>query len=462
MSDFRIETDSLGDVHVPRDVYYGAQTQRAVDNFPISNRRFPRRFIRAMGLIKKAAAAVNLERAYLTQEIADAITKAADEVIEGKLDAHFVVDIFQTGSGTSTNMNTNEVISNRAIEILGGEIGTKKPVHPNDHVNQGQSSNDTIPTGIHIAASEAVKEDLLPALHKLHKALADKAAAFDDVVKIGRTHLQDAVPVRLGQEFAGYASQIAHGITRVENAVPHLHELALGGTAVGTGLNAPEGFADKAIALIASWTGVPFIGAPSRFEALAARDAAVEMSGQLKTVATSLMKIANDLRWLSSGPRCGIGEITLPSQQPGSSIMPGKVNPVLPEAMMMLCAQVMGNDIAITVGGQHGNFELNVMKPMIASNLLESIDILARGCNAFVDFCVEGITANRERAAGYIEQSLSMATSLAPEIGYDKAASIAKESYKTGRTVREIAKETSGLSEDALNAALDPMGQTGK
>jgi len=462
MTDHRIETDSLGEVEVPKDAYYGAQTKRAVDNFPISRRRFPRRFIRAMGLIKRAAAEENKARGAFSDEITDAIIEAATEVVDGELDAHFVVDIFQTGSGTSTNMNTNEVIANRAIEILGGEVGSKTPVHPNDHVNRGQSSNDTIPSAIHISASEAIAKDLLPALRKLHDALDRKANAFDDVVKIGRTHLQDAVPVRLGQEFSGYASQISHGIARVESARKHLFELALGGTAVGTGLNAPDGYADAIIARIAESTGLPFVGAPNKFEALAARDAAVEMSGQLKTLATSLMKIANDLRWLSSGPRCGIGEIELPSQQPGSSIMPGKVNPVLPEAMMMVCAQVTGNDMAVTIGGQHGNFELNVMKPVIASNLLESIEILANACDALVDFCIEGIQANEERARGFIEQSLSMATALAPEIGYDAASDIAKTSFKTGKTVREVAREREIMSDEALDEALDPMRQTGK
>ncbi len=461
MSTFRTESDSLGQVLVPQDAYFGAQTQRAVDNFPISTRRFPRGFIRAMGLLKYCAAQVNRDAGRLPLELADAILAAAQEVIDGELDDHFVVDIFQTGSGTSTNMNANEVIANRAIARLGGEVGSKKPVHPNDHVNMGQSSNDIIPTAIHIAVLEAVTHQLLPALRKLHAALDEKAMAFDHVIKIGRTHLMDAVPIRLGQEFSGYAAQIANGIHRIEGATPHLAELALGGTAVGTGLNAPPGFADQVIAHVAALTQLPFVQAPNLFEALAARDAAVALSGQLKTVATSLMKIANDLRWLSSGPRCGIGEITLPSQQPGSSIMPGKVNPVLPEAMMMVCAQITGNDLAITIGGQHGNFELNVMMPMLASNLLESIAILAAAADAFVRFCVTGLTANPERAMAFIEQSLSMVTALAPVIGYDAAAQIAKEAWTSGRTVRELAYEANLVSREQIDQALDPMRQTG-
>ncbi|MBI4396188.1 MAG: class II fumarate hydratase, partial [Elusimicrobia bacterium] len=362
----RLEKDSMGTKEVPADAYYGVQTLRAVENFPVSGWRLPRPFIRALALIKRAAAQVNMERGLLDEKRGRAIVQAATEAAEGTWDAHFPVDVFQTGSGTSTNMNANEVIANRAIEILGGEKGTKSPVHPNDHVNQGQSSNDVIPTALHVAALELLAREVLPALEVLRGALAEKAKEFDGILKIGRTHLQDAVPMRLGQEFDGYASQVAHGIKRLENCRPHLAELALGGTAVGTGLNADPKFVEAMIRKLAEETKLPFVGAPSRFEALAARDAAVETSGALKTVAVSLMKIANDLRWLSSGPRCGLGEIELPSLQPGSSIMPGKVNPVIPEATLMAAAHVIGADTAITVGGASGNFELNVMKPLIA------------------------------------------------------------------------------------------------
>ncbi|MFQ5628315.1 MAG: class II fumarate hydratase [bacterium] len=460
MPDYRIETDSLGEVKVPSNAYYGAQSTRARDNFPISSRRMPREFIRAMGIIKAAAAEANMELGLLDEKLGNAIVHAASEVSDGKFDDDFVVDVYQTGSGTSTNMNTNEIISNRAIEILGGEIGSKKPVHPNDHVNMGQSSNDVIPTAFHISALESIVTNLLPALKYLHEALDGKAREFDDVVKIGRTHLQDAVPVRLGQEFSGYASQIAHGIERIENTRSHLSELALGGTAVGTGLNTPKDFPDLAIQKISKLSGIQFTGAPNRFEALAGRDAVVETSGQLKTVAVSLMKIVNDLRWLGSGPRCGIGEIALPSLQPGSSIMPGKVNPVIPESTMMLCATVMGHDVAINIGGQHGNFELNVMMPMMADHLLESIRLLANGCRNLVDRCVNSIKANRERAEGLIEGSLAMVTALAPIIGYDAAAKIAKESFVTGRSVRQLALEKKVLPEDELNRVLDARRQT--
>ena len=460
MSDTRVESDTMGEVRVPAKAYYGAQTQRAVENFPISGVRFPRRFIRAIGLLKKACAEVNLEKTGLDPKTADAIVRAATEVADGRLDAEFPIDIFQTGSGTSTNMNANEVISNRAIELLGGTIGSKKPVHPNDHVNQGQSSNDIIPTVIHIAALEAVEKDLLPALKKLHAALDAKAKAFDKVVKIGRTHLADAVPVRLGQEFGGYAAQVKHGIRRVEAAREGLRELALGGTAVGTGLNAAPGFAPAVIAKVSQATGVPFRQAGNLFEALAAKDACVEMSGALKTVAVSLIKIANDVRWLGSGPRCGIGEILIPDLQPGSSIMPAKVNPVMSEMLMMVGAQVIGNDAAIAVGGLSGNFELNVMKPVIARNLLESIDILAHGAEAFADKCVAGLQANEARCREMIEQSLAMCTALAPKIGYDAAAAIAKEAYKTGKTVREVAKAKKLMPEAELEKLLDPWRMT--
>jgi len=460
MSQTRIERDSLGEVEVPADRYYGAQTERARQNFPVSGLTFPPRFIAAMARIKRQAARVNKDLGLVPPEVADAIVQAADEVIAGKLGADFPLDIFQTGSGTSTNMNVNEVISNRAIEILGGTMGTKQPVHPNDHVNAGQSSNDAIPTAIHVAAYSALAEDLEPALEILASSLEAKAAAFDDVVKIGRTHLQDAVPVRLGQEFSGYAQQVRNGLARVAAAKPRLAQLALGGTAVGTGLNAPPGFADRVIAGLAEVTGHPFVPAPNKFEALAAKDAAVETSGALKTLAVSLTKIANDLRWLSSGPRCGIGEIELPSLQPGSSIMPGKVNPVIPESVLMVCAQVIGNDATIAVGGMQGNFELNVMMPVIAYNLLQSIEILAHVSRLLAERCVDGIEARRERCAELVEKSLALVTSLAPKIGYDRAAEIAKESWKTGKTVRELAREKQVLPEAELERALDARAQT--
>ncbi|HSM50916.1 MAG TPA: class II fumarate hydratase, partial [Thermoanaerobaculia bacterium] len=377
MSGTRTERDSLGEIEVPAEAYWGAQSERARHNFPVSGLVFPRRFLWALGIVKAEAAAVNAELGVVPAPLAEAIRAAAAEVAAGSLDAHFPLDIFQTGSGTSTNMNANEVIANRAIERLGGVRGSKSPVHPNDHVNASQSSNDVIPTAIHVAAYAAVAEELEPALGRLATALAAKAAELDDVVKIGRTHLQDAVPVRLGQELSGHAQQAANGLARLAAAKPRLAELALGGTAVGTGLNAPPGFAEAVIARLAARTGHPFVPAPNRFEALAARDAAVELSGALRTVAVSLTKIANDLRWLASGPRCGLGELELPSLQPGSSIMPGKVNPVMAEALLQVCAQVVGNDAAVALGGLSGNFELNVMMPVIAHNLLQSVELLA-------------------------------------------------------------------------------------
>ena len=456
---FRIEKDSMGEMKVPASAYYGAQTQRAVENFPVSSRRFPRRFIRALGMIKLAAAQVNRELGLLDPKLAEAIAQAAQEVIDGKLDDQFVVDIFQTGSGTSTNMNANEVIANRATELLGGQIGSKV-VHPNDHVNMGQSSNDVIPTAIHIAALEAIEEDLLSALRKLHHTLKAKAQEFDKVVKIGRTHLQDATPVRLGQEFSGYARQIGLGIKRVERVRESLAELALGGTAVGTGLNAHPEFPKRVIQRLSEMTGIGLREAENHFEAQGAQDALVECSGALKVVAVSLMKIANDIRWLGSGPRSGLGEILLPEVQPGSSIMPGKVNPVIAESAIQVAAQVIGNDLVITLGGQWGNFELNTMMPVMASNLLESIQILANALSNFADRCVAGIRADEARCREMIEESLAMGTALAPEIGYDEAAKIAKESYLTGKTVRGIAKERKILPEDRLNEILDPWRMT--
>jgi fumarate hydratase class II len=460
MSETRIEKDSLGEVEVPAGAYYGAQTERARRNFPISGITLPRRFIAAVALIKGEAAAVNEELGIVPPEAAGAIRQAAQEIVDGRHDGQFPLDIFQTGSATSTNMNVNEVLSNRAIEILGGVIGSKKPVHPNDHVNAGQSSNDVIPSAIHVSAYLAIREVLEPGLARLAEALDRKAGELDPVVKIGRTHLQDAVPVRLGQEFSGYAQQAKNALARLEAVRPRLAELPLGGTAVGTGLNAPPGFAEHVIARLAGRTGCPFVPAPNRFEAMAGKDAAVETSGALKTIAASLTKIANDIRWLASGPRCGIGEISIPSLQPGSSIMPGKVNPVIPEAVLMVAAQVVGNDAAITIGGMGGNFELNVMMPMIAHNLLESIEILGNAARLLAEKCVEGIEANRERSEELVERSLAMVTSLVPKIGYDAAAEIAKESVRTGKTVRELCREKGVLPEAELREALDPWGQT--
>jgi fumarate hydratase class II len=437
----RIERDSMGEMQVPADALYGASTQRAVENFPISGRPMSRPFIRALGLIKRAAAATNVELGDLDPALGDAIRKAADEVIEGTLDDQFPVDVFQTGSGTSSNMNANEVIANRACQILGKPIGSRETVHPNDHVNRGQSSNDVIPTALHISCAEEVSNRLLPALTKLHDALQAKAEAYDSIVKIGRTHLQDATPVRLGQVFGGYAAQIERGIERVRDCMPRICELALGGTAVGTGINCPEGFPEKTIARIAEDTGLPFVEAGNHFEAQAARDAAVELSGMLKTVAVSAYRIANDLRFLGSGPRCGIGEVLLPATQPGSSIMPGKVNPVMSEMLIQVAMRVFGNDGAVTAGGASGVFELNVAIPLIADAVLESIHLLANGANTFVDKCLEGLEADEERCAELIEKSLMLCTPLAPAIGYDRAAAIAKKAHLERKTVREVATE---------------------
>lgn len=453
---YRVESDSMGKMRVPSEAYYGAQTARAVENFPVSGRTLPREFIRAMGLVKLAAAQTNAELGFLKKGTARAIARAAQEVVDGKLDDHFVVDVFQTGSGTSTNMNTNEVIANRAAEILKG----KTSVHPNDHVNMGQSSNDVIPTAMHVSSLEAIEKDLIPSLEYLRDALSKKAKQFDHIVKIGRTHLMDATPIRLGQEFSGYASMVDHGISRLRGARNDLSELAIGGTAVGTGINTHKSFGKKVAARISEATGVKFREAKNHFEAQASKDAVVQTSGALKTVSVSLMKIANDIRWLGSGPRCGFGEILLPAIQPGSSIMPGKVNPVVGESVTQVAAQVIGNDTAITIGGQAGNFELNVMMPMMADNLLQSIRLLSRVCTVFVDKCISGIEADEERCGEIIEQSLAMCTSLAPIIGYDNAAAIAKEAYASGRTVREVAREKGVLSDEELDRVLDPFSMT--
>ncbi len=455
----RTEKDSMGEIQVPDDAYYGASTQRAVDNFPISDLRFTRRMIAALGLIKGSAASVNLGLGLISAEQAEAIGRAAEEVIEGVHDDQFVVDIFQTGSGTSTNMNVNEVISNRATELLGGERG-EKLVHPNDHVNASQSSNDVIPTAIHIAAVTTLRETTIPALERLAFALEAKATEFDPIVKSGRTHLMDATPVRLGQEFGGYATQVRKGVERIEATLPGLEELALGGTAVGTGINAPEGFARDTIALVSERTGYGFSEAGDHFEAQGAKDAAAFASGALKTVATALFKIANDIRWLGSGPRTAIGELALPSIQPGSSIMPGKVNPVMAESVMQVVAQVIGNDAAVAWSNANGNFELNVMMPVLAHNLLESAELIGAVCDAFREKCIEGIEANEDRAAELLAKNIIIITALAPKVGYDTAAEIAKKAFATGRGVREVALEMEVLPEDELDRALDLFSMT--
>ena len=450
----------MGEVAVPADALFGAQTQRAVENFPISNLRFPREFIQALGLVKLAAARANMDLGLLDHDIGNAIVSAAKETADGKLDRHFVLDIFQTGSGTSTNMNANEVIRNRAIQMLGGNVGDKKPVHPNDHVNMGQSSNDVIPTAMHVAVLDSIEHRLIPALRKLQKALNLKAGEFDSVVKIGRTHLQDATPVRLGQEFGGYARQVRLGISRLEKLRETLGELPLGGTAVGTGINTHPKFAARAIHHLSKLTGLNLREAGDHFEAQSAKDSIVEASGTLKTIAVSLTKIASDIRLLASGPRCGIGEITLPETQPGSSIMPGKVNPVIAESVLMAAAQVIGNDLTITIGGQAGILELNVMMPVMAHNILESIRLLAASATNLSERCILGIQANKERCNELVEKSLAMCTALAPEIGYDAAASIAEEAYKTGQTVRQIATAKKILPAKRLREILDPLRMT--
>jgi fumarate hydratase class II len=454
--EYRIEKDSLGEMKVPAEALYGPQTQRAVENFPISGLRFGRRFIQAMGVIKRSAAETNAAQGNLDPAIAAAIVAAAGEVVDGKWDDQFVLDIYQTGSGTSTNMNTNEVVARRATQLLEGDGA----VHPNDHVNFGQSSNDVIPTAIHVAARVAIQEELLPAMEHMRAALAAKAEAFDGIVKSGRTHLMDATPVRLGQEFAGYATQVAKGMARVQAAGAELEELALGGTATGTGINTHPDFSALTIARIAKATGVSFREADDHFEAQGSKDAAVNVAGALNTVATSFMKIADDIRWLGSGPTSGLHEIRLPAIQPGSSIMPGKVNPVMSEAMMMVCARVMGNHTTVTVAGSRGNFELNVMMPVLAHALLESITLLANIARAFTDNCVVGIEANEARARELLEKNPAIATALNPYIGYDEAAVVAKESAKRGVSVRDVVRERGLLPEDQIDGALDVRSMT--
>jgi len=454
----RIERDSMGEMEVPANAYYGASTQRAVLNFPISDLRFPRQFIRALGQIKQAAAQVNASLGLLDPQIAEAIVQAAQEVIDGNLDGHFVLDIFQTGSGTSTNMNANEVIANRASELLGGSRGSRK-VHPNDHVNFGQSSNDVIPTAIHLSALVSIEYDLVPALQGLQQVLEQKADEFMPVIKTGRTHLQDATPIRLGQEFLGYAGQVERGIARMRHAQSELAEVALGGTAVGTGVNTHPEFAVQVCRRLSEMNGVTVHETSNHFQAQSTLDNIVEASGALNTLAVSLMKIANDIRWLGSGPRAGIGEIDLPAVQPGSSIMPGKVNPVIAESVCMVCAQVMGNHTTITIAGQSGNFEINVMMPVSTYNLLQSISLLASAARNFTEQCIKGIKATT-RGPEMVERGLAISTSLAPFIGYDAAASISKEAYKTGKTIREVARERTSLSEEELDRILDPANMT--
>jgi len=461
MSDgYRNEKDSMGSLQVPVDAYYGAQTARAKENFPISGMRFPRSMIRALGEIKRAAAVINHREERLPESIAEAIIRAADAVIPGDLDDQFVLDVFQTGSGTSTNMNTNEVIAGRANELLGQGRGGRSPVHPNDHVNMGQSSNDVIPTAIHLAALSRITSGLVPALDELRTAFSQLAAETDDVIRIGRTHLMDATPIRFGQVFHGFSTMMANGIERLSAVQPRLCQLAIGGTAVGTGINTRRDFGQAMAAELADRTGLPVVEAPDHFEAQGSRDALVETSGALRTVAVSLMKIANDIRWLGSGPRCGLGELRLPAVQPGSSIMPGKVNPVIAEAVCQVAAQVMGNDTTVMVAGQAGNFELNVMMPVMAHNVLQSIELLTAVSTVFTQKCVMGLQVDREACRATVEKSLAMCTALAPVIGYDRAARIAKEAWETGRTVREVAKDSGLLGDDELNALLDPLRMT--
>jgi len=447
-------------MQVPGWALWGAQTQRAVENFPISGYRFDRRFIRAVGLIKLAAAEVNHALGLLDEKRLGWISAAAREVIDGKLDDHFVLDVFQTGSGTSTNMNANEVIANRAIQLAGGKVGSRDPVHPNNHVNMGQSSNDVIPTAIHVAAAEALEVDLIPTLRELAAALQAKADRFTDIIKIGRTHLQDATPIRLGQEMGGWAAQARLSADRGARAAAALRELPIGGTAVGTGINTHPEFGRRVAAKLSEWTGVAFEEAANHFEAQSAKDGVCEASGLIRTIAIALTKIANDIRWLACGPRCGLAEITIPATQPGSSIMPGKVNPVMSEMLVQVCAQVIGNDAAITLGGRDGVFQLNTMMPLIARNLLESIRLLTAGVRTFTTRCVAGLEANADRCTRMIEQSLAMCTSLAPAVGYDQAAAIAKEAFATGRTIREVALAKKICPPEKLNALLDPASMT--
>ncbi|MGZ3742614.1 MAG: class II fumarate hydratase [Pseudobdellovibrionaceae bacterium] len=453
--DFRIEKDTMGEVKVPADKFWGAQTQRSRENFKIGGETFPREMIKALGVLKKCAALTNTKLGLLDPKKCEFIVKAADEVIEGKLDGHFPLVVWQTGSGTQTNMNANEVIANRAMNMQGLKLPNKE-IHPNDDVNKGQSSNDTFPTAMHIAVADQVHHRLLPMLEKLHGALVKKQEEFKDVVKIGRTHLMDATPLTLGQEFSGYATQLKYSIQRVKNSLPHLHQLALGGTAVGTGLNTHVQFPVEAAKTIAAETKIPFTTAENKFEALAAHDALVEVSGALNSIGVSLMKIANDIRLLGSGPRCGIGELNLPENEPGSSIMPGKVNPTQSEALTMVCAQVMGNNVAVSIGGSNGHFELNVFKPLIVFNVLNSIRLIADGCESFTDHCVVGIEANRQQIKKHLDNSLMLVTALNPHIGYDNAAKIAKTAHKNGTTLKEEAVKLGLLSAEQFDKIVSP------
>ena len=453
---YRKEKDSMGELEVPDDRYYGAQTQRSLENFKIGGERFQRELIRAYGIIKKAAAKVNSAAGKLNKKIADAISNASDEVIDGKLDDHFPLVIWQTGSGTQSNMNFNEVISNRAIEMLGGVLGSKDPVHPNDHVNMSQSTNDTFPTAINIAAVESTTHKLIPELEKLRQSFESKSKEFDSIIKLGRTHLQDATPLSLGQEFSGYSSALEHGIKRINNALKSCYELAIGGTAVGTGINSFEGYAEATANEISSITDLPFKTAQNKFEALGGQDCIVDLSGALKTVSGSLFKIANDIRWLASGPRSGIGEILIPSNEPGSSIMPGKVNPTQCEAMTMVCAQVMGNDTTIMVSGASGNFELNVYRPVIAYNILQSIRILSDAINSFRTNCVDGIEANEEKINTNLYNSLMLITALNSHIGYDKAAEVAKKAYEDNSSLKEAIIELGYMSGEDFDKFVKP------
>ncbi len=457
----RIEHDTMGQVEVPADRYWGSQTARSLANFRIGDERMPREIIRALGILKLAAARTNADLGVLPEATSELIGRASQEVIDGRLDEHFPLVVWQTGSGTQTNMNANEVIANRAIELAGGEIGSKDPVHPNDHVNRGQSSNDTFPTAMHISAAERIVHDLLPSMRHLEHVLAGKADEFAGIVKIGRTHLMDAVPLTLGQEFSAYAHQVGKNIERISATLPDLYELALGGTAVGTGLNTHPEFATRAAAAIAAITGLPFVSAPNFFEALAAHDAVVQTSGALKTSAVSLMKIGNDIRLLGSGPRTGLGEITLPANEPGSSIMPGKVNPTQVEALTMVAAQVIGNDVAITVGGSNGQLELNVFKPMMIFNLLQSIRLLGDVCRSFADKCVVGIEPNRDRIAELLDRSLMLVTALNPEIGYDNAAKVAKKAYQENTTLKAAALDLGLLTEAQFAEWVRPENMLG-
>lgn len=456
MTGYRKEKDSMGVLEVPEDKYYGAQTQRSLNNFKIGGERFQRELIRAYGILKKATATVNEKAGKLDSNLATEICNAADEVIDGKLDDHFPLVVWQTGSGTQSNMNFNEVIANRAIEMMGGKLGSKDPVHPNDHVNMGQSTNDTFPTAINIAAVEASINQLLPELTKLRDSLSQKAKEFESIIKLGRTHLQDATPLSLGQEFSGYASALTHGITRIEGAINHCYELAMGGTAVGTGINSFEEFGSMVADEISTLTGLPFKTAVNKFEALGGQDCIVELSGALKTVAGSLFKIANDVRWLASGPRSGIGEILLPANEPGSSIMPGKVNPTQCEAMTMVCTQVMGNDVTISFAGASGNFELNVYRPVMAYNIIQSIRLLADACDSFRIHAVNGIEANEERIHSNLYNSLMLVTALNPHIGYDKAAEVAKKAYKDNSSLREAIIALGYLSGEDFDRLVQP------